>query len=193
MSKKSSALAAAGILAAAVVLSGFSIYKDSHQKNSTDGTITLRMAQTSSQAGAIGQSMEAFADRIYDETEGKYKIETYHNGQLGAEIDTIEGCQMGTIDIAVVNQSTIGNFINDFQALDIPYLITTSHPASIRPSAIPWPRPLVPPVTIAFFPSILNNSMIIFSSQISLSQTGLPSSSRTHPDDPSDRIPCRYR
>ena len=95
MSKKSSALAAAGILAAAVVLSGFSIYKDSHQKNSTDGTITLRMAQTSSQAGAIGQSMEAFADRIYDETEGKYKIETYHNGQLGAEIDTIEGSQMG--------------------------------------------------------------------------------------------------
>lgn len=129
MSKKSSALAAAGILAAAVVLSGFSIYKDSHQKNSTDGTITLRMAQTSSQAGAIGQSMEAFADRIYDETEGKYKIETYHNGQLGAEIDTIEGCQMGTIDIAVVNQSTIGNFINDFQALDIPYLITSTEQA----------------------------------------------------------------
>ena len=40
MSKKSSALAAAGILAAAVVLSGFSIYKDRHQKNSTvDGSI----------------------------------------------------------------------------------------------------------------------------------------------------------
>ena len=129
MSKKSSALAAAGILAAAVVLSGFSIYKDSHQKNSTDGTITLRMAQTSSQAVAIGQSMEAFADRIYDETEGKYKIETYHNGQLGAEIDTIEGCQMGTIDIAVVNQSTLGNFISNFQALDIPYLITSTDQA----------------------------------------------------------------
>ena len=109
MSKKSSALAAAGILAAAVVLSGFSIYKDSHQKNSTDGTITLRMAQTSSQTGAIGQAMDHFADRISEETGGKYKIETYHNGQLGAEIDTIEGCRMGTIDIAVVNQSTIGN------------------------------------------------------------------------------------
>ena len=90
MSRKTSSIAAAGIIAAAVVLSGFSIYKDSHQKNSTDGTITLRMAQTSSQTGAIGQSMDAFADRIYDETGGKYKIETYHNGQLGAEIDTIE-------------------------------------------------------------------------------------------------------
>lgn len=70
--------------------------------------------------------MDHFADRIYEETGGKYKIETYHNGQLGAEIDTIEGCQMGTIDIAVVNQSTIGNFISDFQALDIPYLITST-------------------------------------------------------------------
>ncbi len=68
MSRKTSSIAAAGIIAAAVVLSGFSIYKDSHQKNSTDGTITLRMAQTSSQTGAIGQSMDAFADRIYDET-----------------------------------------------------------------------------------------------------------------------------
>ena len=106
MSKKSSALAAAGILAAAVVLSGFSIYKDSHQKNSTDGTITLRMAQTSSQTGAIGQAMDHFADRIYEETGGKYKIE-----------------------IAVVNQSTIGNFISDFQALDIPYLITSTDQA----------------------------------------------------------------
>ncbi|MFR5245688.1 MAG: TRAP transporter substrate-binding protein DctP [Clostridium sp.] len=29
----------------------------------------------------------------------------------------------------VVNQSTIGNFINDFQALDIPYLITSTEQA----------------------------------------------------------------
>ena len=113
MSKKSSALAAA------VVLSGFSIYKDSHQKNSTDGTITLRMAQTSSQTGAIGQAMDHFADRISEETGGKYKIETYHNGQLGAEIDTIEGCRMRTIDIAVVNQSTIGNNAAGRNAVDL--------------------------------------------------------------------------
>ena len=126
MSKKTSSLAAAGIIAAAVILGGLSIYKDNQRETDTDGTITLRMAQTSSQTGAIGQSMDLFAERIYEATNGKYKIETYHNGQLGAEIDTIEGCQMGTIDIAVVNQSTIGNFISEFQALDVPYLITST-------------------------------------------------------------------
>lgn len=115
----------ASILVVTLVLAGFSVSKDRQTPITQDGTITLRMAQTSSETGAIGQTMEEFADKIYEATDGKYKIETYHNGQLGAEIDTIEGCQMGTIDIAVVNQSTIGNFINEFQALDIPYLITS--------------------------------------------------------------------
>ena len=57
------------------------------------------MAQTtSSQAGAIGQSMEAFADRISnDETEGKYKIETYHT-DMDDRFNTIEGCQMDDSD-----------------------------------------------------------------------------------------------
>lgn len=127
MSKKTSA--AVGMLAAALILGGLSIYKDSQHITDTDGTTVLRMAQTSSQTGAIGQAMDHFAERIYEETDGRYKIETYHNGQLGAEIDTIEGCQMGTIDIAVVNQSTIGNFIPEFQALDIPYLITSTEQA----------------------------------------------------------------
>lgn len=127
MSKKTSAVA--GLLAAALVLGGLSIYKDGQRVTESDGTTVLRMAQTSSQTGAIGISMDQFAERIYEETDGKYKIETYHNGQLGAEIDTIEGCQMGTIDIAVVNQSTIGNFIPEFQALDVPYLITSTKQA----------------------------------------------------------------
>ena len=117
------------IVLAAVVVGGLFIWKDAQVPVSRDGTITLRMAQTSSESGAIGQSMDIFADKIYEATDGKYKIETYHNGQLGAEIDTIEGCQMGTVDIAVVNQSTLGNFISDFPALDIPYLITSTEQA----------------------------------------------------------------
>lgn len=126
--KKPAAIAVV-LLVLALVLSGFSIVKDNKPVENDEGTITLRMAQTSSESGAIGQTMEIFADKIYEATGGKYKVETYHNGQLGAEIDTIEGCQMGTIDIAVVNQSTLGNFISEFQALDIPYLITSTQQA----------------------------------------------------------------
>ena len=120
---------AAIMVAVSLLITGIVINIDAKPPISKEGTITLRMAQTSSDTGAIGQSMELFKDRIYEETDGRYKIETYHNGQLGAEIDTIEGAQMGTIDIAVVNQSTLGNFIPDFAALDIPYLITSDEQA----------------------------------------------------------------
>lgn len=120
---------AIAVAAAALVCSGACIYKDSRPQTAEDGTIVLRMAQTSSESGAIGQSMNRFAELIKERTDGRYEIEVYHNGQLGAEIDTIEGCQMGTIDIAVVNQSTLGNFISDFPALDIPYLISSTDQA----------------------------------------------------------------
>jgi len=128
MSKKTNTVVTL-VFVVVLMLSVLSIGKDRQVTVGQDGTITLRMAQTSSETGAIGQSMDIFADKIYEATDGRYKIETYHNGQLGAEIDTIEGCQMGTIDIAVVNQSTLGNFIRDFQALDIPYLITSNEQA----------------------------------------------------------------
>ena len=120
---------ATGMIAAALITGFGSIYHDSRPNTNKDGTMTLRMAQTSSESGAIGQSMNLFAQRINERTNGKIQVEIYHNGQLGAEIDTIEGCQMGTIDLAVVNQSTLGNFISDFPALDIPYLITSTKQA----------------------------------------------------------------
>lgn len=118
-----------GLIAVSVALCGAGIHHDNEITVNTGETITLRMAQTSSEDGAIGQAMDAFAEEIEEETDGRYHIATYHNGQLGSEIDTIEGCQMNTIDIAIVNQSTIGNFIKDFQVLDIPYLITSTDQA----------------------------------------------------------------
>lgn len=120
---------AAAATCIALVCAAGSIWYDSRPLTNQDGTITLRMAQTSSETGAIGQEMNRFAELINERTDGKYEIEVYHNGQLGAEIDTIEGCQMGTIDIAVVNQSTLGNFLPESQALDIPYLITSNEQA----------------------------------------------------------------
>lgn len=127
--KKSSNIMGIAIVVTAVFASVLCTYIDAQPRKSADGAVTLRMAQTSSEAGAIGQSMEVFAKEIYKATDGRYKVETFHNGQLGAEIDTIEGCQMGTIDIAVVNQSILGNFIDELAALDIPFLITSTEQA----------------------------------------------------------------
>lgn len=83
----------------------------------------LRMSQVSAADGAIGQSMEKFAALIKEKTEGRYIVHTFHNGQLGSERDTIEACQLGNLDIAVVNQSPLGNFVSGISVVDLPYVI----------------------------------------------------------------------
>ncbi|WP_230586425.1 TRAP transporter substrate-binding protein [Gallibacterium anatis] len=112
------------------ILGYFAIAKDNHSyMQPNNGTITLKMSQVSSEKGAIGQSMEKFAQLIHQRTNGRYTINTFHNGQLGGERDSLENAQMGIIDLTVVNQSVLANFIPDISALDIPYMITSKEHA----------------------------------------------------------------
>ena len=48
----------------ALVCAAGSIWYDSRPLTNQDGTITLRMAQTSSETGAIGQEMNRFAELV---------------------------------------------------------------------------------------------------------------------------------
>lgn len=87
------------------------------------GHVHLRMAQTSAADGAIGKSMEAFARDVQEKSNGRIEISLFHNGQLGSERDNIEACELGNLDIAVVNQSVLANFIPEIAAFDLPYTI----------------------------------------------------------------------
>lgn len=87
------------------------------------GKIELRMAQASAADGAIGQSMEQFAQLVNEKSNGNIEITVFHNGQLGTERDNVEACQLGNLDIAVVNNSVLANFIPWFSAFDLPYVI----------------------------------------------------------------------
>lgn len=102
-------------------------------KNENNGEakepIALRMSQTSAADGAVGQSMEKFAELVEEKTEGRYTIDTFHNGQLGSERDNIESVQFGNLDIAVVNQAPLSNFVPEIAAADLPYVITSTEHA----------------------------------------------------------------
>lgn len=99
------------------------------QQSGEGGTVELRMAQASAADGAIGLSMDAWADDVKEKTEGRYQINTFHNGQLGGERDNVEACQLGNLEMAVVNQSVLANFLPEMAAFDLPYLITSTEHA----------------------------------------------------------------
>ena len=117
--KKLAALSMAGEFMAMTVAG---CVKDSNIYDE-DGNVSLRMAQTSAADGAIGISMETFAENVKEKSEGRIEISVFHNGQLGSERDNIEACELGNLDIAVVNQSVLANFIPEIAAFDLPYVI----------------------------------------------------------------------
>lgn len=113
------------LLIAAAVISALAV--TGCGKNSSiydeDGKVQLRMAQASAADGAIGISMEKLAERVKEKSEGRIEISVFHNGQLGSERDNIEACELGNLDMAVVNQSVLANFIPEIAAFDLPYVI----------------------------------------------------------------------
>lgn len=122
--KKLAALTVAGLLTAGL---GGCASASSARFNS-NGVIQLRMAQASAATGAIGQSMDAYAALVKEKSKGRLEILTFHNGQLGTERDNVEACQLGNLDMAVVNSSVLANFIPWYSAFDLPYVINgTEH------------------------------------------------------------------
>lgn len=55
--------------------------------------------------------------------DGSIKFEVYPNGTLGGETEMFEGMQMGTVDMAVINNSCATNYIPQCALLDLPFIL----------------------------------------------------------------------
>ena len=91
--------------------------------------LAMRLGTSSAETTLTAKTFAEWGERIKEKSGGRIKLDIYCSSVLGNNTEMVQGAQMGTIDIAVVNQSTLGNFIPDFPALDIPYLIISTDQA----------------------------------------------------------------
>ncbi len=80
--------------------------------------ISISTAQNSHQGVAI----DVFAKEVEKRTGGRYKVQTFYNGALGGERESIEAVQLGTQELAFSSSGPIPNFVPDTKILDIPFL-----------------------------------------------------------------------
>ncbi len=100
------ALLAAGFLAASVA------------QAQTVMKISISTAQNSHQGVAI----DTFAREVERRTNGRYKVQTFYNGSLGGERESIEAVQLGTQELAFSSTGPVPNFVPDTKILDVPFL-----------------------------------------------------------------------
>lgn len=117
----------AGVIGVGLLLS-LSMTACSSGNTEAGGATTFRLTQTNPSTTVAGQASEEFAAMVEEKTDGRYKVEVYHDGQLGDERDSVEATQLGNVDFALVNASVLVNFAPELAVFDLPYVIqSTDH------------------------------------------------------------------
>src|SRR5438034_3894476 len=82
----------------------------------------LKMNISVAQNSHYGVAIDTFAREVEKRTSGRYKIQNFYAGALGAERESIEGVQLGTLDLTMTSTGPVPNFVPEVAILDIPFL-----------------------------------------------------------------------
>jgi TRAP-type transport system periplasmic protein len=83
---------------------------------------TMKMNISISQNSHYGVAIDTFAREVEKRTSGRYKVQNFYSGALGAERESIEAVQLGTLDLTMTSTGPVPNFVPEIAILDIPFL-----------------------------------------------------------------------
>jgi tripartite ATP-independent transporter DctP family solute receptor len=83
---------------------------------------TMRISISVAQNSHQGVAIDTFAREVERRTGGRYKIQTFYSGALGAERESIEAVQLGTQELTFSSTGPVPNFVPESRILDIPFL-----------------------------------------------------------------------
>lgn len=87
-------------------------------------TFIMGTAAPVSEDNQLYQWCEKFKSLVEEATDGQIIIENHHANELGGERDLFEGVQLGTIDLCMISNGPVGNFVPEVMAFDFPFLFS---------------------------------------------------------------------
>nr|WP_145545745.1 TRAP transporter substrate-binding protein [Variovorax boronicumulans] len=83
---------------------------------------TMKISISTAQNSHQGIAIDTFAKEVEKRTSGRYKVQTFYNGALGGERESIEAVQLGTQELAFSSSGPVPNFVPETKILDVPFL-----------------------------------------------------------------------
>lgn len=84
--------------------------------------ITLKASHNANAEEPYGAGMRKMDELLKEKTGGAATIQVFDNATLGDEMESIQGTQIGTVDIAVSANETLANFVPDLSVFSLPFL-----------------------------------------------------------------------
>lgn len=85
----------------------------------------LKLGHVANESHVWNQAFEQFAKDVDEKSNGRLNINVYPNSQLGAELDVINGIQLGTVDMTMSGES-LQNWAPKAALLAVPYALRDS-------------------------------------------------------------------
>jgi TRAP-type transport system periplasmic protein len=84
--------------------------------------ITLKLGHNQPTSSPFHAGAEKFAELVSEKSDGKVKVEVYHDSQLGDEGELAAGTKMGTVDISLVATGSVTQYYPRYSMFDLPFL-----------------------------------------------------------------------
>ncbi|MBZ5487697.1 DctP family TRAP transporter solute-binding subunit [Halomonas aquamarina] len=91
--------------------------------------ITLRLAHVVNEQDGFHMAATKFEELVEERTDGKVSIEIYPNASLGDERTLLEGMQIGTVDMGVITNGPVANFVEEMAVFELPFLFPSPEAA----------------------------------------------------------------
>ncbi|MCM3390180.1 TRAP transporter substrate-binding protein [Ureibacillus chungkukjangi] len=114
------------VLAILVACGGDEKIPASGEASSSGETQVLKVAFNQPENHPQYKAMEEFGEKFKELTDGAYEIDIFPNELLGAQRETVELVQTGTIQMSIVAGSLLENFNEDFAVFNLPYVFESA-------------------------------------------------------------------
>ncbi len=91
--------------------------------------VKYRLAHVVNENDSFHVAALKFKELVEARTEGKVEIEIHPNATLGDERTLLEGMQMGTVDMGVITNGPIANFVPEVAVFELPFLFADNEEA----------------------------------------------------------------
>ena len=91
--------------------------------------VTLRLAHVVNEQDGFHIAATKFEELVEERTDGKVTIEIFPNASLGDERTLLEGMQIGTVDMGVITNGPVANFVEEMAVFELPFLFPSPEAA----------------------------------------------------------------
>nr|WP_246009136.1 TRAP transporter substrate-binding protein DctP [Halomonas nanhaiensis] len=81
---------------------------------------TLRLAHVVNTEDTYHIAAARFQELVSEKTDGVVTVDIYPNASLGDERTLLEGIQIGTVDMGVITNGPVANFVDEFSVFKLP-------------------------------------------------------------------------